>query len=166
MTSPIKPTAQPIRETYEYTQAIVNLNYNTQGTTLTGTLQAENLKPNFAYQLKLEGYPGTVANEKIGLAGRWWQEEWNGNAWTNGQNLNDKGTGSSPNPNDAVYYSRRDIIDATSLIDLHYRFTGYLYLITSSPTETEMRQLLLKQEATTMSSVKQHNEQETLVTVY
>ncbi len=44
-----------------------------------------------------------------------------------------KDTGSSPNPNDAVYYSRRDITDATSPTGLHYRFTGYLvfdYFIT------------------------------------
>jgi hypothetical protein len=97
------------RTSYNYTQATVSVTYNTQGNKLIGTLQAINLKPNFAYQLKLVGTPGNItnkniANEKIGLAGRWWQEEWNGTAWTNGQNLNDKGVGTSPNPNDIVYY--------------------------------------------------------------
>lgn len=121
------------RDSYNYTQAIVSINYATQGNTLAGTLQAENLKPNFAYQLKLIGTPGTTSNEKIGLVGRWWQEEWDGTAWTNGQNLNDKGDGSSPNPNDVMYYSRRDISDTSSPTGLHYKFTGYLlfdYFIT------------------------------------
>ena len=121
------------RNSYNYTQATVKVTYNTEGTTLTGTFQAVNLKPNFAYQVKLVGISGTATNENIGLAGRWWQEEWDGNGWTNGQNLNDKGTGSSPNPNDLVYYSRRDITDSTSPTGLHYKFTGYLvfeYFIT------------------------------------
>ena len=50
-----------------------------------------------------------------------------------GQNLNDKGNGSSPNPNDLVYYSRRDIVNDTSPTGLKYKFTGYLcfdYFIT------------------------------------
>ena len=122
------------RNSYNYTQATVSVVYDTQGTTLTGTLQAINLKPNFAYQLKLVGTSGTDANENIGLAGRWWQEEWNGTAWTNGQNLNDKGNGSSPNPNDLVYFSRCNITDATSPTGLHYKYTGYLlfdYFITT-----------------------------------
>jgi len=133
-----QPYSATYRESYNYTQATVSVTYDTQGTTLTGTLQAVNLKPNFAYQLKLVGTPGNItnkniSNEKIGLAGRWWQEEWNGIAWTNGQNLNNKGNGSSPNPNDLVYFSRRNITDATSPTGLHYKFTGYLlfkYFIT------------------------------------
>lgn len=44
------------------------------GTTLAGTLTATGLKPNFAYQMKLEGKPTVdpVGNEKIGYLGRWW----------------------------------------------------------------------------------------------
>jgi len=121
------------RGSYNYTQATVSVTYDTQGDTLTGILQAVNLKPNFAYQLKLVGTPGTPSNEQIGLAGRWWQEEWNGTAWTNGQNLNNKGNGSSPNPNDVNYSARKNITDATSPTGLHYKFTGYLlfeYFIT------------------------------------
>ena len=128
-----QPYSTTYRTSYNYTQANVSLTYDTQGATLTGTLQAENLKPNFAYQLKLVGTPGTPSNEQIGLSGRWWQEEWNGTAWTNGQNLNDKGDGSSPNPNDLVYYSKWNITDPTSPTGLHYKFTGYLlfdYFIT------------------------------------
>ena len=99
-----QPYSTTYRDSYNYTQATVSATYTTQGAALTGILQAENLKPNFAYQLKLVGTPGTSSNEQIGLAGRWWQEEWDGTAWTNGQNLNDKGTGSSPNPNDVALF--------------------------------------------------------------
>jgi hypothetical protein len=122
------------QSSYDYTQATVQVNYETSGLVLQGTLNASNLKPNFAYQLKLLGTPGTTgANERIGLAGRWWQEEWDGAAWVNGQNLNNKGSGSSPNPNDQTYYSRRDIADPTSPTGKKYRYTGYMlfdYFIT------------------------------------
>jgi hypothetical protein len=119
----------------EYPQASVEVVYDAIGNTFHGTLNATNLKPNFAYQLKLAGKPDidAGANERIGLAGRWWQEEWDGTTWTNGQNLNNKGDGSSPNPNDDLYFVRRDIPDATSPTGLHYRYTGYLvfdYFIT------------------------------------
>lgn len=116
---------------YNYTQACVMVTYDESGNTLRGTLTATNLKPNFAYQLKLVS--GTPANERIGLAGRWWQEEWDGSNWANGHNLNNKGDGSSPNPNDNTYFARRDIADASSPTGLKYRYTGYLvfdYFIT------------------------------------
>jgi hypothetical protein len=121
------------RDNYDYRKADVVLVFDAVGATLYSTLAATNLKPNFAYQLKLVGTPETSANERIGLAGRWWQEEWNGSIWTNGQNLNDKGIGSSPNPNDLIYFQNRDIVNATSPTGLKYRYTGYLvfdYFIT------------------------------------
>jgi hypothetical protein len=59
------------RTSYNYTQANVTVNYEYSSDSLQGTLIAVNLKPNFAYQLKLVGTPGTAANERIGLAGRW-----------------------------------------------------------------------------------------------
>ena len=109
------------RSDYDYTEdsvevASVEVVYDAIGNTLHGTLTATNLKPNFAYQLKLAGNPDidAGANERIGLAGRWWQEEWNGTEWTNGQNSND-----------STYFERRD--------DPDYHFTGYLvfdYFIT------------------------------------
>jgi hypothetical protein len=118
--------AATYQSTYNYGQAAVTFAYNPSAGVFAGVLTAANLKPNFAYQLKLSGTPGTAANERIGLAGRWWEETWSGTAWT-GQNLNDKGsTGSSPNPNDATYYSERDVLDATSPTGHHYKFTGYL----------------------------------------
>ena len=125
--------SEDYRTNYNYTQANVDVTYHALASTLHGTLNATNLKPNFAYQLKLVGFPGIDGNECIGLAGRWWEEEWNGSEWANGHNLNNKGDGSSPNPNDSIYFARRDIADPTSPTGLQYRYTGYLvfdYFIT------------------------------------
>jgi hypothetical protein len=127
---------------YNYSQADVEVAYCTEGNKLQGLLKASNLKPNFAYQLKLVGTPGTADNERIGLAGRWWQEEWTGTTWANGQNLNDKGDGSSPNPNDQTYLSRRYLQDSSSPTGYHYRYTGYLvfnYFITDSNGTTTLQ---------------------------
>jgi hypothetical protein len=77
------------RTSYNYTQASVQVTYFQTGTVLSGQVIASNLKPNFAYQLKLSGTPGTTSNEQIGLAGRWWQNGMEQPA--NGQNLNNKG---------------------------------------------------------------------------
>ena len=117
---------QGYQASYNYTQADVRVEFESIDTSLHGSLLASNLKPNFAYQLKLSGIQGTPANERIGLTGRWWQEEWNGSNWVNGQNLNNKGDGSFPNPNDNLYFQRRYISDFSSPTGLHYRFTGYL----------------------------------------
>ncbi len=122
--------SQDFQDSYDYTQAYVEVTYRFKRAILQGTLSAGNLKPNFGYQIRLVGYPVADwgANERIGLAGRWWQEEWDGSNWSNGQNLNSKGDGSSPNPNDDVYFSRRDIEDSTSPTQYSYRFTGYMVL--------------------------------------
>jgi hypothetical protein len=135
------------RESYDYTQADVELQFFPLQSVFRGYLVAANLKPHFAYQVKLSGIPGTPSNEWIGLTGRWWQEEWNGSAWANGQNLNNKGDGSSPNPNDDAYFSRRDILDPTSPSGKRYRYTGYLpfdYVITD---ETGATLLALEQSS-------------------
>jgi len=73
------------RATYTYDTATVTLTYGTGGDplTLVGHLSAVNLKPNFAYQIKLEGKPtglwgsegDDTANENIGFLGRWWREQ-------------------------------------------------------------------------------------------
>jgi hypothetical protein len=117
--------SETYRSSYNYThplpcdetQPCVEVIYDAIGNTLHGTLTATHLKPNFAYQMKLAGNPDidADANERIGLAGRWWQEEWNGTEWTNGQNSND-----------STYFANRDNPD--------YRYTGYLvfdYFITN-----------------------------------
>ncbi|KKK57897.1 hypothetical protein LCGC14_3049870 [marine sediment metagenome] len=72
--------SQDFQDSYDYTQADVEVTYRSKRGIFQGTLNAGSLKPNFAYQLKLVGYPDIDwgANERIGLAGRWWQEEWDG----------------------------------------------------------------------------------------
>jgi len=72
-------------DTYTYGDATVTLTYGTGGdpVTLAGHLSAVNLKPNFAYQMKLEGKPtgqwgddgNDAANESIGFLGRWWRAQ-------------------------------------------------------------------------------------------
>lgn len=121
------------RDNYNYTQALVQVVFDAGGSPFHGTLIAVNLKPNFAYQIKLVGTPGTSANENIGFTGRWWQEMWNGANWIDGQNLNNKGDGSSPNPNDLVYFDRCGVPEPTSPTGYLYQLTGYLvfdYFIT------------------------------------
>ncbi|MFT5128810.1 MAG: hypothetical protein ACI8W8_002429 [Rhodothermales bacterium] len=125
--------ASAYRNTYDYSQATVSVDIPERATRFAGIIEATGLKPNFAYQLKLHGDPSRVSNEWIGYAGRWWQESWNGSSWGSGQNLNSKGNGSFPNPNDLVYQSRRDIANASSPTGKQYRFQGYLlvdYFIT------------------------------------
>jgi hypothetical protein len=126
--------SEAYRKTYEYSEALVQVTFYETYPFFHGTLTASNLKPNFAYQLKLVGKPDDASNENIGLAGRWWQEHWNGSAWTGGQNLNNKSDGSSPNPNDDVYFDTRDTPSSSPTGKL-YRYTGYLvfdYFITDS----------------------------------
>ena len=50
------------QQNYAYSQTVVNLAYETTGSTLKRTPLANNLKPNFAYQLKLEGIPRATGN--------------------------------------------------------------------------------------------------------
>ena len=87
------------------------------------------MKPNFAYQLKLVGTPGSADNEQIGFAGRWWQEEWNGATWINGKNINDQ-----------TYIDNHDELYSISPPVNRYRITGYLvfdYFITNNKGAVE-----------------------------
>jgi len=123
------------RAYYSYDSALVQVAYETASTVFSGILAAANLKPNFVYQIKLVGVPGTPSNEALGLAGRWWEQVWTDTSWTPGWNLNDKGDGTSPNPNDLTYYQRCGIPDPTSPTGKHYQYTGYVlfdYFITDS----------------------------------
>jgi hypothetical protein len=76
--------AQSYKETYDYGSAIIDVTYDsTCDSTLRGHLSAVNLKPNFAYQMKLTGKPtalwGTdgddATNERLGYLGRWWRHQ-------------------------------------------------------------------------------------------
>ena len=114
------------RSTYTYDLASVRVTYSATGTNLSGQLVAQDLKPNFAYQLKLVGTPDTPCNELIGLAGRWWEEEWYSEySWSgwNGHNLNDEAA-----MNDKLYYERLDLPDPASPTGKHYRYTAYMVL--------------------------------------
>jgi hypothetical protein len=102
--------AESYRDTYLYEQASVTVTFNTCGdSTFSGHLSAYNLKPNFAYQVKIVGKPENVwgdegddiTNENIGYTGRWWR--------------------AAPNPgnsNDADYEAHHD--------DSTYIYEGYL----------------------------------------
>jgi len=76
--------AQTYIENYAYDDATVSVTYQATGEpTFVGHLSATNLKPNFAYQIKIVGKPtglftpeqggDDAANERIGYAGRWWE---------------------------------------------------------------------------------------------
>jgi hypothetical protein len=130
-----QPYAVSYQNSYDYTQASVHIDYYTNADVLHGTLTGTNMKPNFTYQLKVVASPdGDLATlEGVGLSGRWWQQEWGwsdtyGGIWTNGWNLNNKGDGSSPSPNDNTYFSRRDIVDLASPTRKKYRYTTYRVL--------------------------------------
>lgn len=98
------------QDTYNYDDASVTVTFQPCGErTFTGHLSAANLKPNFAYQMKLLGKPTAlwgedgddVTNERVGYAGRWWRVQ--------------------PNPgnsNDEDYEQHHD--------DPDYIFEGYL----------------------------------------
>jgi len=115
---------------YDYADAAVVFAYQDRGPTLAGEFTGSNLKPNFAYQVKLNGKPGyfwgaegdDLANERIGFAGRWWL------------NKVDKATETVVggwNSNDAEYVAWRDQGFTDGVYD--YVFEGYLlfaYLVT------------------------------------
>lgn len=102
--------AASYQDDYTYQDAGVTVTFEyCLDSTFTGHLAASNLKPNFAYQLKLVGKPEAVwgsdgddeTNERIGYAGRWWRM--------------------TPNPgnsNDEDYEAHKD--------DPEYIYEGYL----------------------------------------
>jgi hypothetical protein len=129
------------RSNYNYTKATVTVTLDASTQPVHGTLVATNLKPFFGYQVKLVGAAGTPTNERVGRAGRYWQEEWNGSQWANGWNLNNKGGGYFPTPNDADYAARRDLAEASSPTGRRYKYTCYLvfdYFITDGEGNAEV----------------------------
>jgi hypothetical protein len=74
--------ATAYQDTYLYDHASVVIAFDScQDSVFAGSLSGINLKPNFAYQVKLVGKPEGVwgldgddaTNERIGYAGRWWR---------------------------------------------------------------------------------------------
>ena len=104
--------AQSYKDTYLYDDAVVTVTYAPcEQLTFAGHISAVNLKPNFAYQIKLVGKPtglwgaegDDATNELIGFTGRWWRTQPN--------------TGNS---SDADYIANHD--------NPEYIFEGYLVL--------------------------------------
>jgi len=104
--------AQAYQDDYSYDDALVTVTYAPcECLAFAGHLSAANLKPNFAYQIKLVGKPtglwgaegDDAANELIGFIGRWWRTQPN--------------TGNS---SDADYIANHD--------NPAYIFEGYLVL--------------------------------------
>lgn len=87
------PYSKEFRRRFRYREGQVAVTYTTaEGGVLRGRLVARGLKPNFAYQLKLEGRPSPPglpgacplaawSNAQIGSLGRWWCLEDAANAW-------------------------------------------------------------------------------------
>lgn len=78
------PYSSEYQRGFTYASAKVSLTYETPTRNpLRGRIVGSGLKPNFAYQLKMEGKPTALygqagddaGNEKIGFAGRWWREK-------------------------------------------------------------------------------------------
>ena len=96
---------------YAYSNAQVQVSLNTsEGSFLAGTIQAQGLKPNFAYQVKLGGRNTRLGangddatNERLGLIGRWWR------AYPNPANAKDDD-----------YFAHKD--------DPNYAYSGYLII--------------------------------------
>jgi len=61
-------------DSYDYADASVTAALTSSADGLVITLSGTGLKPNFAYQIKLEGLPSVdpVANQTLGDLGRWW----------------------------------------------------------------------------------------------
>ena len=120
--------SEAYRNTYSYDSATVRVEFQNPAATLSGTLTATNLKPNFAYQLKLVAGPQLPCNGRVAKAGRYWEQTWTGTEWSSGWNLNNKGDGYYPNPNDLTYLAQRDIPEASSPTGKLYSYTGYLVM--------------------------------------
>ncbi len=80
--APVEGVTQYIYQ-YNYSLSSINISYDYRAATLKGVVVGDNLKPNFNYQMKLEGKPGCIygdngnndSNKKIGYIGRWWDHD-------------------------------------------------------------------------------------------
>lgn len=91
--------------TDQYALAVVRFTYETEGTTFTGRLVGQNLKPFHAYQIKFVAPHGYESMERIGRLGRWW-------------------AGGAPlNVSDDYYEANEDVIDFDSFLVLDYFVT-------------------------------------------
>ena len=85
---------------YDYSASSANVTFYVYGNTFYGQLVGSKLKPNFTYQMKIEGKPfclydingSNSANSKIGYIGRWWDHDY----CTTTCNINDAWVESHP----------------------------------------------------------------------
>ena len=104
-----------------YDCATVTVTYDDSAGTFRGTLVATNLKPNFAYQIKLSGKPtrgwtdgDDWANEQLGYNGRWWVDQYDSSGtWVSGWNSTDT---------EYARWKKRDFTDRSYV----YVFQGYM----------------------------------------
>ena len=116
------PFAAAKKTDFSYEQANVTITYDDSAGTFRGTIVATNLKPNFAYQIKLNGKPTHTwgadgddwANEQLGYNGRWWVDEYDSSGgWVSGWNSADT---------EYAYWKERNFTDGSNV----YVFQGYL----------------------------------------
>jgi hypothetical protein len=136
------PYSSAFRRSYRYASAAVDVLYaaaQPAGTPFAGLLQGTGLKPNFAYQIKLEGKPeltyGTEgdewANAQLGLNGRWWVEVRNAAGQTVGYGGDWDGDGDTDNADYLLAASAGFARNGNTFI-----FTGYLIVdwLVTDPT--------------------------------
>ncbi|MCC7495314.1 MAG: hypothetical protein IT204_23395 [Fimbriimonadaceae bacterium] len=116
------------RDTFDYRRATCLVAVADAAPRLQGALLAVGLKPNFVYQIKLEAPTDSPAFDAVAACGRYWQEEWLGALWGQGLNLNRKGDGRRPSPNDLLWRERVTVTAAGSPTGRRYRFRAYWLL--------------------------------------
>jgi hypothetical protein len=76
----------PFKTTYDYSAAAVTVSWCSRAPSFVGKLAATDLKPNFAYQVKLCGIRDSLQSfERIGYLGRWWIDVGGGTNFTDAQ---------------------------------------------------------------------------------
>lgn len=88
----INKIGTPQEFSYGAAQVVLSYDYGQSGGIFRGHIEAQGLKPNFAYQIKLCGKPkwgnrgwgnasDDVANANLGFQGRWWDDSVQQNGW-------------------------------------------------------------------------------------
>ena len=125
-----------------YTGHMLKLSMTQSGNTLHGTLTAVNLKPNFAYQLKLAGNPDMM---QMPMNASVWPDGGGRKSGTGQHGLTDKtstikATAPLPSPNDNIYISQDGIFRMLPVPPgCNTNLPDIWCLTISSPMKTAMR---------------------------
>jgi hypothetical protein len=137
---------QSLIDRFSYDDSTFDISHSNNTESFFIHIHATGLKPNFAYDLKLQGKPEHPSNDLIRPLGRIWQERWDGEKWTDGDNLNNKGNGDKISPNDKAFAKNSKVEDPTSPTGKKYRYTNYIvfdYFVTdwkgNAVIETELK---------------------------